>query len=193
MVLVEAGADNPPRSSPDGRPVRAADLAKGQPIPPVKTSGPLRESDIPPRIVAMIQRQVKDAAPHANDPPRDKLPPAAQRMLAWTISQVKHGICNDNPLGDEELTALCMERRTKEHPPDNLPLIVLSRGVPEDTAAAEEAHAKDQGPLVTLSTAGKQIISHRSGRHIAIDEPDLVGGAVRDVIAAAAQQTQRSR
>jgi hypothetical protein len=75
----------------------------------------------------MIQAQIKDAAPHANDPPRDKLPADAQRMRTWTISQVKHGISNDNPVEAEELTALYIERKSKEHPLGNMPLIVLSR------------------------------------------------------------------
>jgi Predicted hydrolases or acyltransferases (alpha/beta hydrolase superfamily) len=184
MALVESGADNPQRISPDGKLVRAADLVKGQAIPPVKTSGPLRESEIPPRFVTIIQAQIKDAAPHANDPPRDKLPADAQRMRTWTISQVKHGISNDNPVEAEELTALYLERKSKEHPLGNMPLIVLSRGVREDAAAAEEEHAKDQAVLVTLSTAGKQIIAKRSGHHIPIDEPDVVVTAVRDVMAA---------
>src|SRR5207248_11768232 len=48
MVLVEAGADNPWRRMPDGKLVRATDLVKERPIPPVKVSHPLRVSDIPP-------------------------------------------------------------------------------------------------------------------------------------------------
>src|SRR5882724_8266856 len=44
MVLVEAGADNPRRILRDGNVGHASDLATGQPIPAVKTSGPLRES-----------------------------------------------------------------------------------------------------------------------------------------------------
>ena len=35
--------------------VVASELAKGETVPPVKTSDPLHESDIPPRIVDLIQ------------------------------------------------------------------------------------------------------------------------------------------
>src|SRR5262245_43652329 len=45
MVLVEAGADNPWRMLPDGKLVRSSELAKGQAIPAVKVSNPLRISD----------------------------------------------------------------------------------------------------------------------------------------------------
>jgi pimeloyl-ACP methyl ester carboxylesterase len=182
MVLVEAGADNPQRLTADRKVVRASDLAKGEPVPPVKTSGPLHEADIPPRIVALIQDGIKDAAPHANDPPRDKLPPDAQRMRAWTVSQVKHSASNDNPVEAEELTALYEDRKRKEHPLGNMPLIVLSRGMAEDKPAAEEEHSKDQAVLVTLSTAGRQIIAKRSGHHIPLDEPDLVVRAIREIV-----------
>src|SRR5438067_2718349 len=74
LALVEAGADHPLRMLPNGKVVRAADLATGQAIPAVKTSGPLRESDLPPRILGLIEAAVRESGPHANDPPRDKLP-----------------------------------------------------------------------------------------------------------------------
>ena len=51
MVLVDAGAEDPLRGV-DGKVTHASELAKGQPVPPVKTSDPLRESEIPPRISA---------------------------------------------------------------------------------------------------------------------------------------------
>src|SRR4029078_5584939 len=52
MVLVEAGADNPWRMMPDGKLVRSSELAKGEPIPAVKVSNPLRVSDIPPSALS---------------------------------------------------------------------------------------------------------------------------------------------
>src|SRR5215467_10823448 len=58
MVLVEAGADDPLRMMPDGKVVHSSDLPATQTIPPVKTSGPLRISDIPPDAL----RQIKASA-----------------------------------------------------------------------------------------------------------------------------------
>ena len=185
MVLVEAGADNPRRLLPDGKLTRAADLATGQPIPAVKTSGPLRESDLPPRILNLIEAAVREAGPHANDPPRDKLPAGAQHMRTWTLSQVKHAASNDNPVEADELAAMFAERNKKKDLLGDMPLIVLSRGVPEDGPAAEEEHKADQAALVTLSRSGKQVIAPRSGHHIPLDEPELVAAAIRDVLAAA--------
>src|SRR5436853_4945799 len=54
MVLVEAGADNPWPMLPDGKLVRSADLAKGQPIPAVQVSNPLRVSEIPPGVLSQM-------------------------------------------------------------------------------------------------------------------------------------------
>jgi pimeloyl-ACP methyl ester carboxylesterase len=184
MVLVEAGADNPRRLLPDGKLTRAADIATGQPIPAVKTSDPLRESDIPPRILSLIENAVREAGSHANEPPRDKLPADAQRMRTWTLSQVKHAASNDNPVEADELAAMFAERKRKKDLLGDMPLIVLSRGVPEDGRVAEEEHTADQAALLTLSRIGKLVIAQRSGHHIPLDEPDLVVTAIRDVLAA---------
>jgi pimeloyl-ACP methyl ester carboxylesterase len=189
MVLVEAGSDNPRRIMPDGKVGRASDLAAGKPVPAVKTSGPLRESDLPPRIMSLIEAGIREAGPHANDPPRDKLPAEAQRMRAWTVSQVKYAASNDNPFDAEELTAMFAERNKKENPLGDMPLIVLSRGMAEgdgpNAAANEQEHQSEQASLVTLSRNGKQVIARRSGHHIPLDAPDLVATAIRDVLAAA--------
>jgi hypothetical protein len=52
MVLVDAGEDNPLRMLPSGQVVRASEMGASKPIPPIKTSGALRESDIPPAALA---------------------------------------------------------------------------------------------------------------------------------------------
>jgi pimeloyl-ACP methyl ester carboxylesterase len=62
MVLVEAGADNPWRKLPDGKLVRAAELATGRPIPAVKVSNPLRISDIPPGALSQMKAGLEDVA-----------------------------------------------------------------------------------------------------------------------------------
>jgi len=184
MVLVEAGADNPWRVLPDGKLVRAADLAKGQSIPAVKTSGPLRESDLPPRILKLIEDGVREAGAHANDPPRDKLPADAQRMRAWTVSQVKHAASNDNPFEAEELAGMIAERRKKEDVLGEMPLVVLSRGMAEGDSRGEDEHRRDQAALVALSRKGRQVMAVRSGHHVPIDEPELVVAGIREVLGA---------
>ena len=73
MVLVDSGQLNPFRYV-NGKLVRFAETATGRPVPPVKTSNPLRESDIPPDARAQIEAAARQSVPTANDPPRDKLP-----------------------------------------------------------------------------------------------------------------------
>jgi hypothetical protein len=135
----------------------------------------------------MIEAQIRDLAPHANDPPRDKLPADAQRMRTWSIAQVKHHIVNDNPFAGEEMAALLAERTTKEHALGDMPLVVLTRGGTEREAAenpaGEEKRKRNQASLVTLSRVGKQVIALRSGHHIPLDEPALLVAAIRDVLA----------
>jgi pimeloyl-ACP methyl ester carboxylesterase len=189
MVLVEAGGDNPWRKTPEKGLVRSSDLAAGKAIPAVKTSDPLRESEIPLKFVTMIEDQVPQLSAHANDPPRDKLPADAQRMRTWSYAQVKMHISNDNDFEAEELGILRTGRTRTEHVLGDMPLIVLSRGLPEDSSPAgrtgEEEHNRDQAGLVALSRIGKQVVAKRSGHHIPLDEPDLVVAAIRDVFAAA--------
>ena len=110
LVLVDAAADNPWQKTPDKGFVRSSDLATGKPIPAVKTSDPLRSSEIPERFVTMIKDQVPQLSAHANDPPRDKLPADAQRMRTWSYAQVKMHISNDNPFEAEELGILRAQR-----------------------------------------------------------------------------------
>jgi hypothetical protein len=84
-------------------------------------------------------------------------------------------ISNDNPFEAEALATLRADRIRTTHVLGDLPLIVLSRGLPEDSSVAgrknEDEHKRDQ--------------STRSGHHIPLDEPDLVATAIRHVILAA--------
>ena len=137
----------------------------------------------------MIKDQVPQLSAHANDPPRGKLPADAQRMRTWSYAQVTMHISNDNPSEADELGMLRAERTRTAHVLGDLPLIVLSRGLPQDSGPAgqkgEEEHNRDQAALVALSRSGKQVVAKRSGHHIPLDEPDLAVAAIRDVIAAA--------
>lgn len=189
MVLVEAGADNPWRMLPDGKLARSADLAKGQPIPAVKVSGPLRVSDIPPDALSQMRAGAQKLAANPNEPPRDKLPPEAQRMRAWALAQLGHVAAAVNPFEHEELAGLRAERAKSEHPLGDMPLIVLTRGISEaggpDGKAFEEEHRRDHTAMAAMSRNGKLVIAAHSGHHVQLDEPELVIKAIRDVLAAA--------
>lgn len=185
VLLVESGAEDPLRVL-DGKVTHASELAKGQPVPPVKTSDPLRESDIPPRIVSLIQSSIRGMAGHYNDPPRDKLPPEARRMREWSLSQIKHAASNDNPFEADELVAMLAERKKKQNVLGDLPLVVVSRGLIDEegpqAVQREEAHRKNQAALVTLSSVGKQIVAAKSGHHVPLDEPGVVVSAIREIV-----------
>ncbi|HET7225584.1 MAG TPA: alpha/beta hydrolase [Candidatus Eisenbacteria bacterium] len=196
MVLVDGGADDPLRMLPDGRLVHTSEMAIGDTIPPVKTSGPLRESDIPPAAMAQIRSGLADASAHANDPPRDRLPAAAKQMRAWTLGQVRHVAAAVNPAENAELAELRQEHRAKIHLLGDMPLVVLMRGRQDgsDSTAkvAEDEHRKDEAALVDLSTRGRLVIVPNSGHHIHLERPDAVVAAIREVFAAA-DSTARQR
>jgi pimeloyl-ACP methyl ester carboxylesterase len=189
MVLVEAGADDPLRMLGDGGVVHSSALATGKAIPAVQTSSPLRESDIPPAALAQIMAGLPDASLHANDPPRDKLPIEAQRMRTWALGQVKHVAAAVNPFENEELAELRADRARDGHPLGDMPLIVLTRGLPDETGpdapALEAEHRKEHIAMATLSRRGKLIVAEHSGHHIQLDEPQLVVTTIQQVVAAA--------
>jgi len=189
MVLVDAGADNPRRILPDGKLGSSADLVRGEPIPAVKVSGPLRISDIPPGALSQMKAGAQKLAQSPNEPPRDKLPPDAQRMRAWALAQVGHVAAAVNPFENEELAGLRAERAKGEHPLGDMPLIVLTRGKSEeegpDGKAFEAEHRRDHAAMAAMSRNGKLIIATRSGHHVQLDEPELVVKAIRDTLAAA--------
>jgi len=184
LVLVESGAEDPLRII-DGKVTHASELAKGQTVPPVKTSDPLRESDIPPRIISLIQSSIRGMGGRFNDPPRDKLPPEARRMREWSLSRIKHAASNDNPFEADELVTMLAERK-KENVLRDLPLIVVSRGLLDEegpeAAQREAAHRKDQAALVSLSSVGKQVVAAKSGHHVPLDEPGIVVSTIREMV-----------
>jgi pimeloyl-ACP methyl ester carboxylesterase len=188
MVLVEAGADDPWRMTGDGKLKRSSELATGAPIPPVKKSDPLHVGDIPPRIMEQIRAGVAQVSRDPNGGVRSKLPPDAQRMRAWALAHIGHILAGVNPVEHEELAALRAERTKSEHPLGDLPLVVITRGVPDESGpnavALEAEHRKDHTAVATMSRRGKLVVATNSGHHVQLEEPELVVSAIRDVVAA---------
>jgi pimeloyl-ACP methyl ester carboxylesterase len=188
MVLVEAGAEDPQRLLADGRRARSSDLVTGQPVPEVKTLGPLRVSDIPASALRQMRAGLEDGVRRANEPPRDRLPPDAQRMRSWALGQLGHVAAAVNPFENEELAGLRAERARTPYPLGDLPLVVLTRGKSEedgpDGKAFAEEHRRDHATVAALSRRGKLIVAERSGHHVQLEEPDRVVRAVRDVLEA---------
>jgi hypothetical protein len=186
MVLIEAAADDPWRVTPGNPPVRSSTLVTGKPIPEAKTSDPLKVDEIPQRIVTAIESQARDLSAHANDPPRDKLPADAQRMRTWSYAQLKMHVTNDNPVEAEEFALLRAQRARPEPAMGDMPLVVLSRGIPDDSSSdgkvREQEHQQEQAALLALSRRAKQITAARSGHHVPLDQPDLMIAEIRGLM-----------
>ena len=188
MVLVEPGMDNPWRIAPDGKLLHATDLATGQPVPEVKRSGPLRVGDLSPSLLERMMAGTQELSAHANDPPRDLLPPDARQMRTWALAQLGHVAAGVNPFEIEEITALHKERQRIPHILGDLPLIVLTRGIAEDSGsnakAMEEEHRQDHQTQAAMSRRGKLVVAAHSGHHIQLQQPELVIAAIREVMSA---------
>jgi len=172
----------------NGKLARSSELATGQTVPAVKVSNPLRVSDIPPDALSLMKAGAQQLAAHANEPPRDKLPPEAQRMRAWALGQVGHVVAAVNPFEHEKLAGLRAERAKSQFPLGDKPLIILTRGISEengpDGKALEEEHRRDHAAMAAMSRHGNLIIAAHSGHHVQLDEPELVIHAIHDVLAA---------
>ena len=185
MVLIEAGGTNPWRLQPNGRLVRASELATGKPIPAVQISNPLKESDVPPAALTQMKLAAQVEGPTANEAPRNKLPSDAQQMRTWSLSRWQHFVAGSNPAESDELVDL-MTREKGEHPLGDIPLSVMTRGISDETGpdarTLEEDHQQDQASMILPSRNGKQVIAAHSGHHILLDEPEFVIQTVHDVL-----------
>ena len=186
MVLVDPGVDDPLRMMPDGRVVRSSSLATTRAVPGIRPAGPLRIADIPPQAMTQIRAGLTSARQRANEPPRDKLPADAQRMRAWALGSVGHVLAAVNPFEYEELAALRAQAGSGPHSLGDLPLVVLTRGLPDETgpdaAAREQDHKQELAAIARRSRRGQNIVAAQSGHHIPLDEPELVVSTIRDVV-----------
>jgi pimeloyl-ACP methyl ester carboxylesterase len=188
IVLLESGHERGVQVLRDGKLVRLVETATGRPVPDVKTFGPLRESDIPADALAQIKEAARNMAVRANEPPRDKLPPDAQRMRDWAFAQVKHWATNNNPFEAEELANLYAKWTRTSYALGDRPLMVLSRGrMDSDNPEVEEEHRRNQAELLGLSRSARQVIAPNSRHEIMLDEPHLVIRVIREVLAAASK------
>ena len=166
----------------------AEELKADKPIPPVKTSGPLTENDIPADALRQMNSGAASLVRGANNPPRNKLPPEAQRMRTWVLSRWQHLAAHVNPFEAEELALLRAERSEGVHPLGDMPLVVITRGIPDEdgpggSVVELERRKKEHAELAkSLSRRGRQVIAQRSGHHVQIEEPEVVVTSVRDVV-----------
>jgi len=186
MILVDAGEDDPERVMPNGSIGRASMLAKGEPIPPIKTSGPLRIDDIPPAALAAMRRGIAATAAQANDMPRNLLPADAQKMRTWALGQIGHIAAGVNPVEVEEIALLRKERLDNPQVYGEMPLIVITRGRPDSdsTPAREEERRATHKAIASASRRGRWLLAERSGHHVQIEQPDIVVAAIQELLPA---------
>lgn len=186
LVLVDPGANDPARLMSDGQVVRSSALARGRQIPAVKTSGPLRETSIPPAALAQIRAGLASASARANEPPRDRLPRDAQEMRTWALGRVGHVVAAVNPFEAEELAELRATSAREAVALSAIPLVVITRGIADESgegaAAREVEHRQDHAAQAALSRRGQLLIAERSGHHVPLDDPALVSRTIRHVL-----------
>lgn len=187
MVLVDAGHEDSLMSI-NGKLVREWELATGEPVPPPKASDPLRVEHLPPDLRKQLEAAAAQAADQPVGAPFTRLPPDLQRMRAWATAQVKSSAANNSRFNGDEVLALKKARAAALHPLGNIPLVVLTRGIPIDPDAErgverEEERLRHQADLAALSRRGRQRAAARStGHHIHIEEPEIVVEAIREVL-----------
>jgi pimeloyl-ACP methyl ester carboxylesterase len=188
MALLEPGVDDPVRVVNGQPPVRSSQLVTGQPIPTVQTSNPLHDGDLRGNVRAQMAAGARSLAAHPNEPPRDKLPPDAQRMRAWALGTIKHIAAGVNPVEAEELALFRAERARSVHPYGDMPLVVATRDLTDvsapDTTAEKREHRADHAAMAALSSRGKLVVAMHSGHHVQLDEPQLVIATIRDLVGA---------
>ena len=188
VVLVEPGESDPLRLTADGSAKRSSQLPASRAIPPIKKDMPLRESDVPPVALQQMKTAAIESSRDANPDERKKLPTEAQQMRTWALGRWQHQAAASNPVELEELAALRADHARGPHPLGDMPLIVLTRGMADEKGTEaekwEEEHRKDHAVLAALSTRGKLIVAERSGHHVQLDQPELVGQTVIEVLAA---------
>jgi pimeloyl-ACP methyl ester carboxylesterase len=187
LALIESGESDPLRlTGPDGSAKRSSEIPAGRPIPPIKTATPLRESDVPPGPLSQMKEAASRARLDPNPGERQKLPVEAQAMRAWALGRWQHIAATFNPVELEELAALRADHAKSVHPLGDRPLIVVTRGRPDETGpnvdALEAEHRQDHTKLAALSANGKLIVAQQSGHHVQLDQPELVEKTIADLI-----------
>lgn len=190
VVFVDAGHEDSLMSI-NGKMLREWEMATGRTVPPPKVSDPPRLEQLPENLRQQFEAAAARNAAQPIGPPHNKLPVDLQQARRWALSQFKWFASNSNPFNGDEILALKNARAATRYPLADIPVIVLTRGIPVDPATErgverEQERMRLAADLAALSRNGKQIAASAStGHHIHIDEPQLVIRAIREVLSAA--------
>ena len=110
-------------------------------------------------------------------------------MRTWVLGRLEHVAATVNPFEHEELAVLRAHRTEREFPLDNMSLVVITRGIAEesgpDSRTFEAEHRQDHATIAGMSRNGRLVVAERSGHHVQLDEPELVVTIIQQVVAAA--------
>ncbi len=198
MVLVDATHEDTTLMY-QGKLVRVRDGAQGRPVPASQT---MQSSPPKPPTKEDIEQfkfnQQTFGAPKIS-PPFDKLPPSAQAMRLWFLSQPPR-VAAGADLWAEELQLMYAARAKTPYQLGNMPLVVLlpkpECGNPPPGISVDEwkrindEKRQQKIGFTNLSHNSKLIVAGKSGHHIQLDEPQIVIDAVRLVVAAVGRRTR---
>ena len=110
IALIESGESDPLRLTADGSAGRSSELQATRAIPPVKTSAPLRERDVPPPAMAQMKSATQRALvdPNLANARSSRL---MRNRCAWALGRWQHIAATFNPFELEELAALRADPR----------------------------------------------------------------------------------
>ncbi|RYU93016.1 alpha/beta fold hydrolase [Emticicia agri] len=187
LVLVDGGTEYG-RYFINGKMQSPEKDAKGEPIPPIKTTATPEDNHLARTPEAI--KAIGDALNKMGLPAKQvhgsfaQLPDSIQQIRLWALGNYEYYAASDNTFLMEELLQLMQARTRNPQSLGNKPLIVITRGRPfsNDTEAEEQKRLQDQKDLTKLSGNSKQVIAHNSGHHIQLDEPEIVVEAIREVV-----------
>jgi pimeloyl-ACP methyl ester carboxylesterase len=189
MVLVDSTTEDTTLNY-RGKIVRVRDGAKNRVVPPVQTlkSSPPK----PPTKEDLEQIELNKqffGAPKI-DPPFDRLPKEIQSLRLWALNKAPRSAATDD-FWAEELQGMSESRAKTPFQLGDTPLIVLIGGkseppppgvTAEEWKRLSEEKKRQKIELANLSRNSKVVIAEKSGHHIALDEPALVVGSIRQAI-----------
>jgi pimeloyl-ACP methyl ester carboxylesterase len=197
MVLLDATHEDTTLMY-QGKLVRVRDGAKGRPVPAPQTMQSSPPKPPTKEDIEQFQFNQKTFGAPKISPPFDKLPPSAQAMRLWFLSQPPRAAAGAD-LWAEELQLMYAARAKTPYQLGNIPLVVLlpkpEDGNPPPGVSLDEwkrindEKRQQKIGFTNLSHNSKLIVAGKSGHHIQLDEPQVVIDAVRLVVGAARRRT----
>lgn len=194
MVLVDPTHENT-KLGYQGRIVRVRELSHAGQVPSVQTiqSSPPRLEDASEwqRKFDALPDNIRRAKLHPSiRPPYTQLPEHVHALRLWALRPKPEYVSLDDYLPNE-LQAIYEERQVNTQTLGDLPLVVIasarqheaSHGVDTEEWKGLLAEKRiEKQDLAALSGRGKLILDPLSGHHIHLDNPEIVVGAIREII-----------